>query len=81
LRLFNYPAWEVTVNGEHVDTQTTEVTGQMMIPVTPGRKDIRLRFARTRDRTIGGAVSVLSFGVLFAAWISTRAKMQVKQQP
>lgn len=81
LRLFNYPAWEVTVNGERVDTQTTEVTGQMMIPITPGREDIRVRFARTRDRTIGGIVSVLSLGVLFAAWISTRAKMQVKQQP
>jgi hypothetical protein len=81
LRLFNYPAWEVTVNGEHVDTQTTEVTGQMMIPGTPGRNDIRIHFGRTRDRTMGGVVSVFSFGVLFAAWIITRAKMHVKQQP
>jgi hypothetical protein len=78
LRLFNYPAWEVTVNGKPVETQTAEVTGQMMILVTPGRNDVRVRFARTRDRTIGGIVSPLSFGILLAAWIKTRPKPAVK---
>lgn len=72
LRLFNYPAWEVTVNGAPVKTDTTDVTGQMRIPVAASRNDIRIRFGRTPDRTIGGIVSLLSFSLLLAAWIKTR---------
>jgi len=72
LRLFNYPAWEVTVNGEHVDTQTTEITGQMMIPITPGRKDIRIRFGRTRDRTIGGVLSLIILALMIMLLLVTR---------
>ncbi|MFY9559264.1 MAG: RdgB/HAM1 family non-canonical purine NTP pyrophosphatase [Terriglobales bacterium] len=77
LRLFNYPAWEVSLNGKRVETQTAAVTGQMEIPVPAGRNDIRLHFGRTRDRTIGGLVSLLSFGVLLATWIKTRVKSAV----
>jgi hypothetical protein len=72
LRLFNYPAWEVTVNGQRVATQTTEVTGLMMIPVTGRRDDIQIHFARTRDRTVGGVVSLLSIGMLLGMWMTTK---------
>jgi hypothetical protein len=72
LRLFNYPAWQVAINGKAVETQTTEETGQMEIPVAAGSNDVRIEFARTRDRTIGGWISVLSLGLLFAALIATR---------
>jgi hypothetical protein len=74
LRLFNYPAWAVMVNGRRVETQTTDVTGQMEIPVAAGRNDVRIHFGRTRDRTIGGLASLLSVGLLLAAWIKTRAR-------
>ena len=74
LRLFNYPAWEVMVNGRRVETQTTDVTGQMEIPVAAGRNDVRIHFGRTVDRTIGGLASLLSLGLLLAAWIKTRAR-------
>jgi hypothetical protein len=77
LRLFNYPAWEAMVNGKRVETQTTDVTGQMEIPVAAGRNDVRIHFGRTRDRTIGGLVSLLSMGLLLAAWIKTRARSAV----
>ena len=77
LRLFNYPAWEVMVNGKRVETQTTDVTGQMEIPVAAGRNDVRIHFGRTRDRTIGGLASLLSLGLLLAAWIKTRARSSV----
>ena len=79
LRLFNYPAWEVMVNGKRVEAQTTEVTGQMEIPVAPGRNDVRIHFGRTVDRTVGGAVSLLSFGLLLATWIKTRAKAAIRE--
>ena len=69
LRLFNYPAWEVAVNGKRVGTQTTEVTGQMAILLSPGRNDIRIHFGRTRDRTIGNIVSLISVALLVVIWI------------
>jgi uncharacterized membrane protein len=72
LRLFNYPGWEVTVNRRRVATKTTDVTGLMMIPVTGGRDDIQIRFGRTRDRAVGGVVSLLSIGMLLGMWMTTK---------
>jgi hypothetical protein len=58
LRLFNYPAWKVTVNGEAVDAEGQETTGQMVIPVEAGENRAQVRFVRTWDRTAGGWISV-----------------------
>jgi hypothetical protein len=69
LRLFNYPAWRVEVNGQAVATSTQEVTGQMLIPVTAGENRVRILFTRTWDRTLGGLISVLtalSLGIFVA---------------
>ncbi len=74
LRLLNYPAWEATVNGKRVATQTTDVTGRMALILTPGTNDIRIHFGRTRDRTIGGFVSLLSLGILLGAWITAKGR-------
>lgn len=60
LRLFNYPAWKVEVNGQATSSSTEEVTGQMTIPVTPGENRVRLVFVRTWDRTVGAAISILA---------------------
>jgi len=68
VRLFNYPAWEVSVNGRRVDTQTSEDTGLMVIPVSAGENDIRIRFKRTIDRTLGGIVSMFSLILLCVIW-------------
>jgi uncharacterized membrane protein len=69
LRLFNYPAWRVEVNGQMVATTTRSVTGQMLIPVQAGENQVQIRFTRTWDRTVGGiasAVTALFFGIYFA---------------
>lgn len=71
VRLFNYPAWQVTVNDRPVKTETTEVTGQMQVPVAGGQSDVHIHFGRTLDRTIGGFVSMISLILLLAAWIKT----------
>jgi hypothetical protein len=57
LRLFNYPAWEVAVNGRMVETVSQENTGQMMIPVPAGESQVQIRLQRTWDRRVGGMVS------------------------
>ena len=78
LRLFNYPAWQITVNGQPAQAQTAEVTGQMIIPILEGPNDVRIRFRRTIDRTIGDAISWVSLILLAAAWIKTRPKRAVR---
>jgi len=57
LRLFNYPAWRVAVNGQAVATTTRDVTGQIVIPVQSGENRVQITFARTWDRTLGGIIS------------------------
>jgi hypothetical protein len=69
LRLFNYPAWRVEVNGQMVATTTRSVTGQMLIPVQPGENRVKITFTRTWDRKLGGivsAVTALLLGIYFA---------------
>jgi hypothetical protein len=70
LRLFNYPAWRVEVNGHPVQTEKLERTGQIIIPVETGENHIQIRFVRTADRTWGGAISfgagALLLGMIFS---------------
>jgi len=74
LRLLNYPAWEVSVNGMRVETKAAEVTGQMQIPLAPGTHDIRIHFGRTRDRTMGGVGTLISICLWIGAWIASRSR-------
>jgi 6-pyruvoyl-tetrahydropterin synthase related domain len=60
LKLFNYPAWRAEVNGRVVQTQTRNVTGQMMIPISSGENSIRIVFIGTWDQTAGDVVSALT---------------------
>ncbi|MGZ4825024.1 MAG: 6-pyruvoyl-tetrahydropterin synthase-related protein [Terriglobales bacterium] len=72
LRLFNYPAWDVAVNGKHVNPQTTDVTGLIVVPIDAGNNDVQIQFRRTPDRVIGNIVSLISLALLVAAWVKTR---------
>jgi hypothetical protein len=72
LRLFNYPAWEATVNGKRVPIQSADVTGQMALSVKPGDNDIQIHFGETRDRSIGGLISIFSLLLFSGTWICTR---------
>jgi hypothetical protein len=69
LRLFNYPAWKVTVNGHRVETRSSEVTGLMIIPVAAGASDVQVYFSRTPDRVAGDIVSLIGLAAFAALWI------------
>jgi len=70
VRLFNYPAWEVVVNGKPTETRTTDVTGLIVIHVAAGDNDVRIHFCRTIDRFVGNVVSLISLGLFVVAWFS-----------
>ena len=72
LRLVDYPAWRVTVNGKPVNVQHPEGTRQMIIPLPAGDSKVRMEFTRTMDRTIGGWISAVSAIGCFWILIWTR---------
>ena len=73
LRLFNYPAWRVEVNGIVVATSTRDVTGQMLIPVQAGENRVQITFTRTWDRILGGVISGVTV-LLIAGLVILRRK-------
>jgi hypothetical protein len=60
LHLFRYPAWQVEVNGQVVETSAKDETGQMLVPVEAGANRVEIIFVRTWDRTVGGWISIVS---------------------
>jgi hypothetical protein len=60
LRLFDYPAWVVEVNGRKVFTEAQDVTGEIVVPVQAGVNSVRVTFIRTRDRLVGDIISLLA---------------------
>ena len=80
VRLFSYPAWYVVVNGKPTATQTTDVTGLIVIPVAAGDDDVHIYFRRMIDRVVGNVVSLISLGLLIVAWIKTQPKPQPGQR-
>ena len=78
LRLFNYPAWAVRVNGAPVATDSQELTGQMSIPVQAGDSRVDVTFIRTWDRTAGALISLLSILGLILFWRCLKRKSPVE---
>lgn len=65
LRILNYPAWRVEVNGKGIEAERMDDVNQMVVPVGAGISEIRVRFVRTGDRKAGNATALVS-GLLAA---------------
>ncbi len=74
LRLMNYPAWRVEVNGKRISPQSDDSTGRMMIAVPAGHSDVDVRFVRTVDRWLGDSLSLGAIIFLGAFWYVERRK-------
>ena len=68
LRLFDYPAWAVEVNGRKVFTEAQDVTGEIVVPVQAGVNSVRVTFVQTRDRLVGDIISLLALLVAIV-WV------------
>src|SRR5271163_2429683 len=73
LRLLNYPAWRGEVNGVAVTPRGGDDYNQMIVPVPAGESRVRVRFARTWDRSLGASISLAT--AFFLLWLGTRRKL------
>ena len=64
LRVVNYPAWRVSVNGEKVVPERLDDINQMIVPVPAGTSLIEVHFTRTPDRTAGDLLTALSIAIV-----------------
>jgi hypothetical protein len=71
VRLLNYPAWRVRVNGVAVESESDEDSGQMIVPLPAGKSRVEIRFVRTPDRTLGGALTCIGASLLAGMAIFT----------
>jgi hypothetical protein len=79
LRLFNYPAWRVELNGRQAQATTREGTGQMLVPVGGGANRVEIKFIRTQDRAAGVWISVLTMlGLILWMFLHRRPSRSVR---
>lgn len=75
LRLLNYPAWRVTLNGAGASAERPKGSGQMIISIPAGESELHVDFSRTADRAIGGWISIASFaGSIFVLFRKRHAR-------
>lgn len=77
LRLLNYPAWEVQMDGADFSAASQPATGRMVLSLPSGRHRIDVKFRRTWDRTAGAAISGFSALALLALAMGTRRRNAV----
>ncbi|HYL86798.1 MAG TPA: hypothetical protein VE263_21410 [Candidatus Angelobacter sp.] len=68
VRLLDYPAWRVEINGQAIKPEFAEETAQMILPLGAGSQRISITFARTPDRKIGALLSGVSVLALAGAF-------------
>jgi 6-pyruvoyl-tetrahydropterin synthase-like protein/uncharacterized protein DUF6077 len=66
LRLFNYPLWQVKVNGT-MTQPAADSHGEMQIPLAAGKNRVEINFVEGWDRIAGGAISLAALiGLIFS---------------
>jgi hypothetical protein len=74
LRLLNYPAWRVELNGKQITPERMDDINQMVIPLDSGTSLIHIYFRRTPDRTAGYFLSLISVLLAAILWRMGRAR-------
>lgn len=74
VRLLDYPAWRVEVNGRRVTPESPELTAQIILPMPAGTQHIRIKFETTPDRRLGTGISLAGLLALAACFFAGRVK-------
>jgi len=75
LRLVDYPAWQVRLNGTPIPNRPHREDGLMAIPLQPGPNRIDIAYAATPDVLLGRILTTLSLATLIA--IASRKRHNV----
>jgi 6-pyruvoyl-tetrahydropterin synthase related domain len=76
LRILNYPAWRVEVNGVPITAKSQRHTGEILVPVDTGISEIRVRFIQTPDRFWGGMISIVT-ALAIVGWVLYRQRTKM----
>jgi hypothetical protein len=74
LFLFDFPGWQVRINGELVETELGRPEGFIVIPVPAGEHLVEVRFASTPPRMAGWLLAGLSLLILLVVAFWWRSK-------
>ncbi len=80
LRLMDYPAWQVRVNGRMVSSRPRREDGLMVAPIPAGHAQIDVRYAATADVWVGRLVSlvcIVFFLICFPKQVGWGPRQQV----
>ncbi len=75
IRLLDYPAWRVRVNGKKATKTALEDTGQLAVSVPAGENHIEILFRRTRDGVAGDVITLASVLILIGVWWRERRRI------
>jgi hypothetical protein len=60
VRILDYPAWQLWVDGAIANKKDALDTGQILLPIAAGNHRVEIRFAETWDRITGAGISAFS---------------------
>lgn len=72
LRLRQYPAWRIVVNGKVLQSMPTRDDGLIAVPVSQGGIDLRIDWTTTSDVRIGRWISILALLLVTALGVLLR---------
>ena len=79
LKLRDYPAWLVRVNGVEVKDRTSRADGLIAFPLAPGHAKIDVAYRLTGDRKLADGVSLVAlcgvFGLAGTGWQRSRSRI------
>jgi hypothetical protein len=75
LFLFDFPGWQVWIDGRPVETELGRPEGFIVIPVPKGEHVVEVKFGSTPDRTAAWAITIISLVLtLSTAWRMPRER-------
>ena len=77
LRLMDYPAWQVSVDGASVSNRSDRDDGLMTIPVPAGTSRVAINYAATADLWWGRGLSVASLLTLLTLVLAGQKRREV----
>lgn len=69
LFLFDFPGWQVRIDGQPVETELGRPEGFIVIPVPEGQHTVEVEFGSTPDRRLAWAITIVSLVLMVGfAW-------------